>query len=122
MTLEYAASCGRTIDRTLILATLHNLACVYQRIWELEKSADYIEGIIYNISTFLEGEENPSFGPNLLDELHPEAHQLATIIHNRLKLVNYYLQFCAVSSQLKRNENSLNAAARSLDILKELCE
>ena len=53
--LEYAASCGKTIERSLILITLHNLASVYQRIWELQKSADYIEGIIYNITAFIDG-------------------------------------------------------------------
>jgi hypothetical protein len=44
------------------------------------------------------------------------------MLQNRLKLMSYYLQFCAVSSQLKRHENSLNAASKSLDILKEICE
>lgn len=51
--LEYAAGCGRTIDRALIITTLHNQATVYQRLWELSRSADYIEAIIYNISSFL---------------------------------------------------------------------
>ena len=31
--LEYAASCGKTIDRYLINCTLHNEACAYQRLW-----------------------------------------------------------------------------------------
>lgn len=91
MTLEYAASCGRTIDRGLILATLHNLACVYQRIWELEKSADYIEGIIYNITSFLEGESKPQVTPALLDERTPESYQMALLLHNKQRLVSYYL-------------------------------
>ena len=51
--MEYAAGCGRTIDRSLIVATLHNQATVYQRIWELVRAADYIEAIIFNINTFL---------------------------------------------------------------------
>jgi hypothetical protein len=51
--LEYAAGCGTTIDRALIVVTLHNQATVYQRIWELVRSADYIEAIIYNVTTFL---------------------------------------------------------------------
>ena len=51
--LEYAASCGKTIDRNLILTALHNEACVYQRIWELPKSATYLEAITFNIATYL---------------------------------------------------------------------
>ena len=47
---------------------------------------------------------------------------MAAALQSKLKLISYYLQFCAVSSQLKRHENSLNAASRSLDILKEVCE
>ena len=31
--LEYAASCGKTIDRSVIIATLHNQACVNQKLW-----------------------------------------------------------------------------------------
>lgn len=31
--LEYAASCGKTIDRFLIISTLHNEACAYQKLW-----------------------------------------------------------------------------------------
>jgi hypothetical protein len=69
--LEYAAGCGRTIDRTLIIATLHNQACVYQRIWELNKSSDYLEAIIYNISSFLNGEAQSAFTPEITDHLSP---------------------------------------------------
>jgi hypothetical protein len=119
--LEYAASCGRTIDRALILTILHNLACVYQRIWELEKSADYIEGIIYNITSFLESDDKAPLSEELLDDKSPDTQRLGATFHSKLRLVCYYLQFCAVNSQLKRHENSLNAASRSLDILKELC-
>jgi hypothetical protein len=48
--LEYAASCGMSIDRTLIITTLKNLACVYQRLWELSPCYDYIEALIFNLS------------------------------------------------------------------------
>ena len=47
---------------------------------------------------------------------------MGVVLQNKIKLIAYYLQFCAVNSQLKRHENSLNAASRSLDILKEICE
>jgi hypothetical protein len=47
--LEYAASCGKTIDRFLITTTLQNEACAYQRLWELDKASDYMQAIIYNL-------------------------------------------------------------------------
>lgn len=56
--LEYAASCGKTIDRSVIIATLHNQACVNQKLWELEKSANYLEAIIYNINTHLDSTQS----------------------------------------------------------------
>ena len=46
--LEYAASCGKNIDRNLIICILHNEACCYQKIWDLEKCSNYIEALIYN--------------------------------------------------------------------------
>ena len=33
--LEYGASCGKNIDRNIIVCILHNEACCYQRLWEL---------------------------------------------------------------------------------------
>jgi hypothetical protein len=121
VTLEYAANCGKTIERSLIITTLHNEACIYQRMWELDKSADYLEAIIYNITSFLEGEEGLNLCEEILDDKSLESQKLAVMLQNKLKLISYYLQFCAVSSQLKRHENSLNAASKSLDILKEIC-
>jgi hypothetical protein len=68
VTLEYAANCGKTIERSLIITTLHNEACIYQRIWELDKSADYLEAIIYNITSFLESEDGFPLCEEILDD------------------------------------------------------
>ena len=57
--LEYGASCGKTIDRQLIISTLQNEACAYQKRWELEKSSNYMEAIIYNMNSYLDN------GPHL---------------------------------------------------------
>jgi hypothetical protein len=51
--LEFAANCGKTIDRTLIISTLHNEAAAYQKLWELEKTSNYLEAIIYNMNTYI---------------------------------------------------------------------
>lgn len=47
--LEYAASCGKNIDRFLIIEVLHNQAYCYQKNWELERCSNYLKAIIYNI-------------------------------------------------------------------------
>ena len=120
--LEYAAGCGRTIDRTLIIATLHNQACVYQRIWELNKSSDYLEAIIYNISSFLNSEADAPFTPEITSSLSPQHHKLAAYLSSKLQLISYNLQFCAVSSQIKNHDNALKAAQKSLNWLKGYCE
>lgn len=120
--LEYAAECGRTIDSTLIIVTLHNQACVYQRIWELNKSMDYLEAIIYNISSFLQGEAQLAFTPDIANPLSPQHQKLATYLGSKLQLISYNLQFCAVSSQVKNHDSALKSAQKSLAWLKGFCE
>jgi hypothetical protein len=56
--LEYAASCGKTIDRFLIISTLHNEAAIYHKLQEFTKSYDYMEAILYNMNTYLEHNSN----------------------------------------------------------------
>lgn len=119
--LEYAAGCGRTIDRALIIATLHNQATVYQRIWELTRSADYIEAIIYNISSFLSSEDKFQFTSEIKDFRSHQHLKLATSLGNKLSLIVYLLQFCAVSSQIKKHSNALSSAQKALSYLKIYC-
>jgi hypothetical protein len=54
--LEYAASCGKTIDKYIIISVLHNEACCYQKIWELEKCSQYLEALIFNFNSFMKSE------------------------------------------------------------------
>ena len=56
--LEYAASCGKSIDRALILTVLHNEACCYQRLYDLSKLSTYLEALLYNINFSLRKSEN----------------------------------------------------------------
>ena len=59
--LEYAASCGKTIDRSIIIVTLHNEACVYQKLWDLDRSVNYLEAILFNIKSYLDSMETKKF-------------------------------------------------------------
>jgi hypothetical protein len=72
-------------------------------MWDLDKSADYLEAIIYNITSFLEGEDGFVLCEEILDDKSLESQKFAVVLQNKLKLISYYLQFCAVSSQLKRH-------------------
>ena len=51
--LEYGASCGKVIDRNLIITTLHNEACCYYKDSDLNTAAKYLEGVIFNITSNL---------------------------------------------------------------------
>lgn len=53
--LEYAASCGKTIEKYIIISVLHNIACCYQETWELEKCSQYLEALIFNFNSFPKG-------------------------------------------------------------------
>jgi hypothetical protein len=52
--LEYAASCGTTIDRSLIIAVLNNQALYYQKINDVETAYNYLEAILYNLRLFVD--------------------------------------------------------------------
>jgi hypothetical protein len=53
--LEYAASCGKTIEKYIIISVLHNIACCYQKTWELDKCSQYLEALIFNFNSFPKG-------------------------------------------------------------------
>ena len=40
--LEYGASCGKSIDRNLIICVLHNESCSHYREGDLNKASSYI--------------------------------------------------------------------------------
>lgn len=42
-------SANKKIDRVYIVCTLQNEACAYQRLWELERSVEYMEAVIHNL-------------------------------------------------------------------------
>lgn len=86
----------------------------------MEKAGDYIEGIIYNIISYLEGERIDL--TDIESQGEEEYGRVSALMQNKLSLAAYYLQFCAVSSQNKNHENALSAAGKALDTLKEICE
>ena len=55
--LEFAASCGKVIDRNLITVTLYNIASIYQTLWKLDKCCKYIDGVIFNLEKSVKEDE-----------------------------------------------------------------
>ena len=113
--LEYAAGCGKTIERTLITTILNNQASLLQRTSELEQSANYLEAIIYNLAEFLQNHHDQS--TPLVDPA-----ELGPFLEKKQALALYQLRFCALSSHLKNNQTALETARKAMNTLKEVCK
>ena len=112
--LEYAASCGKSLDRILIIATLENKACIYQRLWEQEKSYNYIEAILYNINNNM---------PDSMSHLFKEEEKnLAAVLNRKQTLALYHLKFSAVASQIKNHEIALSSAFKAIKNIRQICK
>lgn len=133
--LEYAASCGKNIDRNLILSVIHNEAYGYQRMWELPKCSNYLEAVIYNMYGKFSAVETPiSFHPSLEEDGFPiydiamqstinpsDLRFLRRIDNNqKMKLCKYHLQFSAVNSQLKNHRKAADSSNSALTLIKEI--
>ena len=124
--LEYAASCGKNIDRNMIVCVLHNEACCYQKLWELEKCSNYLEALIFNISSHLKTstpsprevedyiKTSGSLSSHLRDSLYGKP------INQRIQLSKYHLQFCAINSQLRNHKGALISGRRAIAIIKDI--
>jgi hypothetical protein len=120
--MQYGACCGKIIDRNLIICVLHNEAAAYQRIWALDKCSKYIEAAIYNIETSL---NNDYEAYSLITFAEPtlKAHDyelLSSVLKRKQTLVQYYLQYCAIMSQLKNHVLALSSSFKAVGLMKEL--
>lgn len=114
--LEYGANCGKNISRQMITVVLHNQACCYQKIWQLDKCSNYLEALIFNINSYLKACP-PS--PALKCCSHISSQQLeGKPVTFRLQLCRYELQFCAINSQLRRHKLALESGRRAASIIK----
>ncbi len=59
--LEKAGEMELGVEKKLVILTLHNLACAYQRNWELEVCSNYLEALIYNMNLILKNVETVPF-------------------------------------------------------------
>jgi CII-binding regulator of phage lambda lysogenization HflD len=77
-------------------------------MWQLDKSSNYIEALIFNLNSRLKSE--PSSPMSIYAQRERKL--------SKLGLAEYYLQFCAVNSQLSNHSGALISARKSLDLLK----
>jgi hypothetical protein len=124
--LEYAASCGKTIDKYIIISVLHNIACCYQKVWELDKCSQYLEALVFNFNSFMKTDPPPRNDPFKNDshsddrKRRSEDSIIAESLDRKTFLARYYLQFCAVNSQTDNHSGALIAGRKSIEIMKGL--
>lgn len=106
--LESGSEKGHLTDHCLVQCILHNQAGCYQNMWQLDKSSNYIEALIFNLNSRLKSE--PSSPMSIYAQRERKL--------SKLGLAEYYLQFCAVNSQLSNHSGALISARKSLDLLK----
>jgi len=110
--LEFAAETGRPLDRNMIIVCLYNTACAYQMGWVLEKCAEYIDAVIYNLDQSIQQDDviiNSS-----TDLSHTQQATITCIkIRKQKFLLKVYLQCCAVLSQLSKHEEALSLAHKA---------
>jgi len=110
--LEFAAEAGRPLDRNMIIVCLYNTACAYQMGWVLEKCAEYIDAVIYNLDQSIQQDDviiNSS-----TDLSHTQQATITCIkIRKQKFLLKVYLQCCAVLSQLSKHEEALSLAHKA---------
>jgi hypothetical protein len=116
--LEYGASCGKSIDRNIIVTTLHNEACCYYKEADLSTAAKYLEGLIFNLKAHLDSLQS-SPASSAVDRKQADPF-LWLSLEKKMELVQYYLKFCTINSQAKRREAALEAGRRVLQLAASL--
>ncbi|KAM3136860.1 hypothetical protein pb186bvf_011119 [Paramecium bursaria] len=112
--IQFAASCGRIIDRNLIVVILYNQACAYQCQWVLEKCSKYLDGVIYNMELAINEDEAD------LDNLASSHEKESQLVRRYSFLARSYLQYCAILSQLGKHKNALANAKKAAQIMRNL--
>ncbi|CAD8183154.1 unnamed protein product [Paramecium octaurelia] len=112
--LEYAANCGKQIDRDLIIVILYNQASIYHCQWILSKSSFYLTGVIYNLSESLKDRDVNSNTVTIQQESD------ATLVKKKSFLARASLQHTAILSQLGKHKQALLSARKAAEIMREV--
>ncbi|CAD8184074.1 unnamed protein product [Paramecium pentaurelia] len=112
--LEFAASCGRVIDRNLIIIILYNQACAYQCQWVLDKCSKYLDGVIYNMELAIKEDELD------LENFATAQEKQAQLVKRYTFLAKAYLQYTAILSQMGKHNMALVNSQKAASTMREL--
>ncbi|CAD8182405.1 unnamed protein product [Paramecium pentaurelia] len=111
---EYATSCGKQIDKNLIIVILYNQACSYQCQWILDKCSKYLTGVIYNLDESMKEED---LNDNTITN---EELSDATQVKKKSFLARASLQHTAILSQLGKHTQALQSARKAAETMREV--
>ncbi|CAD8090588.1 unnamed protein product [Paramecium primaurelia] len=112
--LEFAASCGKVIDRNLIIIILYNQACTYQCQWVLDKCSKYLDSVIYNMELAIKEDEQD------LENFVSVQEKQAQLVKRQTFLAKAYLQYTAILSQMGKHNKALINSQKAASIMREL--
>lgn len=116
--LEYAANCALSIDRTLITTTLLNLACSHQRLWDLAVCYNYKEAFLSNLQESLKYAQPLEFTSSLKDKSSSQYINLCRTLKIKQGIAVSFLRFSALSSQLENHTEAKSSVNKALSELK----
>ena len=101
---------------------LHNAACAYQKVWELEECSNYLEALIYNINIYMNETERSTVADSKRKVKGKSADEGQGIETTAMKtlLTRYYLQYCAINSQKGNHSGALVAGRKSIENIKQI--
>ncbi|CAK85603.1 unnamed protein product (macronuclear) [Paramecium tetraurelia] len=112
--LEYAANCGKQIDRDLIIVILYNQASIYHCQWILSKCSFYLTGVIYNLNESVKDKDVISI--NVTNQQENDS----TLVKKKSFLARASLQHTAILSQLGKHKQALQSARKAAEIMREV--
>ena len=105
--LQSSTEKGEPADPQIIQCVLQNQACCFQNMWQLEQCSNYIQALIFNLNS------KKKQNGNILTQQKKEEN------YCKFSLAKYYLQFCAVNSQLGNHSGGLISARKALTIIRK---
>ena len=100
---------GRDVDRNLIIVTMYNCACAFQRQGKMEKCVNYLDAAIFNIEKKVTNFQQVDMDLSLTKKLS-EQEKTSQVTYKQISLASkmmklrfqtkMHLQLCAALSQI----------------------
>jgi tetratricopeptide (TPR) repeat protein len=112
----------RKINKKVLILILHNLACCYQKTQNYELCVDYLEAVIFNFDSIVEGRHKIKITLDYFKFVNNAelAHNksLGDIILQVRFSAKFHLQMCSVLSQANNHDEAIQHA----QIASYMCE